>query len=329
MNNAVDCGAQVSCDQKWASQPSPRCQRATQGAMCQLGQWLRLWAARLNLVLLLLFGGAGAGAAQQMNCHVFDDLTTLLHLSEHFLDDIEMGANTGAAKRLSNFLNNTSLVELRVRIVENGFEKISGPTAKFMALQETILRMRAIGGQFKAASAARKLRMRQKLEIYRKELVSLPCMDVHGIWRKAVDTPSQSLISTKAASIGAVLILVLGVVAFVVFDRIQRRISGRKKRFMCRAKCTIQTGGVEEPIEAQIVDISRIGAKIKTDASCPVGHEAELIFPKKKVELPEETLRYESWSFVARVVWRKGEYFGLEFKDVLAKERMKQLISIG
>ncbi|MEP4035895.1 hypothetical protein [Pseudophaeobacter sp.] len=97
------------------------------------------------------------------------------------MDDVETAADTGAANRLSKFLLETTVVELRIRIVKNGFDKISRPTSKLVVLQKTLLNLRASGGQFKAA--ARKLRVRAKLEAYRKELVALPCSDVHGSWR--------------------------------------------------------------------------------------------------------------------------------------------------
>lgn len=262
-----------------------------------------------------------------MNCRVFDDLVSLVHLSEKFLDDVETGADSGAANRLSNFLRETSVVDIRLRIVENGFDKISSPTSKLMALQKTLLRMRSIGGQFKAAEAARKLRIRAKLEVYRKELVTLPCSDVHGIWRRPGDSVSDALVSTKTASIGAVVVLILGVLAFLLFDRMQKRNSGQRKRFVCRADCKVQVEKGEEPAEGQIVDISRLGAKVKTDTICEVGSEVEVFLPKKRMIFPDHSVTYEGWSFLGKVLWCKGEYLGLEFKALLDQDRMDQLIS--
>ncbi len=283
--------------------------------------------ARVLVLLAFALGAAGTANAEELNFSVFNDLTTLVHLSENFLDDVETAANTGAANRLSKFLLETTVVELRIRIVKNGFDKISRPTSKLVALQKTLLNVRASGGQFKAAAAARKLRIRAKLEAYRKELVALPCSDVHGSWRLPGQSFSDALVSTKTASIGGVLVLILGVFAFLLFDRLQKRTSGKKKRFVCRADCKIQINEDEEATEAQIVDISRIGAKVKTESACPVGSEIEVVLPKKRVMFPNETVTIDSWSFVGKIMWSKGDYMGLEFKELMEQDRMDQLIS--
>jgi hypothetical protein len=323
MSDAVDHNAQKEMRRKEGGTISLPLAQAVNRAYRQALPGLR----GLLLSFVLLFAAAAPTAAQQMNCRVFDDLVALVHLSEQFLNDVETGAETGAANRLSNFLRQTSVVDLRIRIVENGFDKISGSTSKIMALQKTLLRMRAIGGQFKAAESARKLRIRSKLEAYRKELVTLPCSDVHGVWRKPGESVNDALVSTQTASIGAVMVLILGVFAFLLFDRIQKRNSGKRKRFLCRADCKMQIEEDEPLVEAQIVDISRIGAKVKTEALGAVGSEVEITFPKKRMIFPDHTVTYEAWSLVGKVMWCKGDYLGLEFKEVLSQERMDQLIS--
>ncbi|WP_281955730.1 PilZ domain-containing protein [Pseudophaeobacter arcticus] len=285
--------------------------------------------ARFLLLVALFLGGAGATSAQEMNCRVFDDLTTLVHLSEDFLDNVETGADTGAANRLSNFLRKTPVVELRLLIVENGFEKISTPTAKLVALQKTILKMRSIGGQFKAAEAARKLRVRDKLEVYRKELVALPCGEVNGFWRTAGETVSEALVTSKTAGIGALMVLILGVVAFVLFDRMRQKKSDIQKRFVCRIDCKVKAGKEEEDAEARIVDVSRIGAKVKTETVYKVGSEIEVVLPRKRINFPDHAVTYDSWSFVGKIVWSKGDYLGLEFTELMEQDRLKQLISVS
>ncbi|MEP2717473.1 PilZ domain-containing protein [Pseudophaeobacter sp.] len=258
---------------------------------------------------------------------MFDELTTLVHLSEEFLDDVETGADTGAAGRLSQFLRQTPVVDLRMRLSENGFDKISGPTSKYMALQKTLLKIRSIGGQFKAAETARKLRSRAKTDAYRKELVSLPCMDVNGNLRAFGDTSSDFLVSTQTASIGAVSILIFGVIAFILVDRIHKKNSGKKKRFLCSADCHVKAPDQDEKSEAQIVDVSQIGAKVKSEAACSVGGDIEVTIPEKKMVFPEHTVIYDSWTIPARVLWRKGDYLGLEFKGLLEKDHLEQLVS--
>ncbi|MCD9146714.1 PilZ domain-containing protein [Pseudophaeobacter flagellatus] len=257
------------------------------------------------------------------------ELVTLLHLSEQFLDHVESGANPESSVRLAKFINRTPVVDLRLRLAAQGFDKIGGPTAKFLALQKTFLKIKTIGGQFKAASAARKLHLRDKLDTYRRQLVVLPCMDVNGRLIKAGDAASSDfLVSTKTASFGAISILILGVAAFVIFDRIHKTNSRRKKRFICRAACTIGTAGSAEMAEGQIVDVSRLGAKVKSeDLACDVGAELEVHLPKKRLNFSDHTVTYDPWSFMARVLWKNGDYLGLEFREMLAQEYLDQLVA--
>lgn len=297
--------------------------------------WYRQFRAAVFQVIIMtsmsislgLWGSSGS--AREMNCSVFDELATLVHLSELFLDNIESGASPKAPAKLAKFLRTTSVVDLRMRLNDNGLNSISGPTAKFIAQQKTFMKIKTIGGQYKAAEFARKLRMRAKLESYRKELVSLPCLDGNGRSVSGSFSDEEFLISSKAASIGAISILIIGVAAFLVFDRINKIHSRKKKRFVCNASCLVQPPDENAVIEAQIIDVSQIGAKVKSDVTCPVGTEVEVQVPEKTMVYPEHSVTYASWSIPARVLWRNGNYFGIEFKTLMPRDHLDQLVITG
>lgn len=275
----------------------------------------------------VMLGGSGRSAASESECAVFDDLATLVHLSELLLDNVEVGANPKAAGQLGKFLGRTSVVDLRLELEENGFGTISAPTAKFIALQKALLKIRSIGGQFKASEAARKMQLRRKLNQYRQQLVALPCYTGQRDGAKRAGTAADSLISSKTASIGAIFLLIVGVIAFLVFDRINKINSRKKKRYICNADCLVHNSQQNELIEAQIVDVSQIGAKVKSEATCPVGAEVEVNVPEKKLVFSEHTITYASWSIPARVLWRNGNYFGLEFKGLMGVDHLDQLVA--
>lgn len=292
--------------------------------------WRRIFQfVAVTLLSISLGVWSTAASAREMNCSVFDELATLVHLSELFLDNIESGANPKAAAKLTKFLNVTSVVDLRMRLNDNGLNSISGPTAKFIAQQKTMLKIRAIGGQFKASESARKLRMRAKLEAYRRDLVSLPCLDGNGRSVLGSFSDEDSLVSSKVASIGAISILIIGVAVFLIFDRINKINSRKKKRFVCNASCLVQPPNEEEIIEAQIIDVSQIGAKVKSEITCAVGSEVEVNIPEKTLVYPEHSITYAGWSIPARVLWRNGNYFGVEFKTLMPKDHLDQLVLTG
>ncbi|MEP1328814.1 PilZ domain-containing protein [Pseudophaeobacter sp.] len=295
----------------------------------RLGRIARSCIAVWLISAFLLLGGGNPALARDMNCTVFDELATLVHLSELFLDNVETGANPKARAKLTRFLKNTSVVELRMRLNDNGLNSISGATSKFMAQQKTLLKIRAIGGQFKAAETARKLRLRAKLDAYRRELVALPCLDGNGRSVVGTFTDENYLVSSKVASIGAITVLLLGVAAFLIFDRINKLNSRKKKRFVCNASCLVHPADQEEVIEAQIIDVSQLGAKVKSEVTCPVGAEVEVNVPEKTLVYPDHSVTYAGWSIPARVLWRNGNYFGVEFKTLMERAQLDQLVQAG
>lgn len=295
----------------------------------QLGRFARRCVALWAISVFVVLGAGNPATAREMNCAVFDELATLVHLSELFLDNVETGANPKARDLLTRFLKGTSVVNLRMRLNDNGLDSISGPTSKFIAQQKTLLKIRTIGGQFKAAETARKLRMRDKLKAYRRELVALPCLDGNGRSVAGTFSDENFLISSKAASFGAITILLFGVAAFLIFDRLNKINSRKKKRFICNASCLVQAANEEQVIEAQIIDVSQLGAKVKSEVTCPVGAEVEVNVPEKTLVFPDHSITYAGWSIPARVLWRNGNYFGLEFRTLMQRDHLDQLVQAG
>ena len=288
--------------------------------------------ARFLAALCFVLLGATPLTAREMNCAVFDDLATLVHLSELFLDNIETGSNSKARAKLQKFMNETSVVQLRMQLNENGMNILSGPTATFYAQQQTLLKIRTVGGQFKAAATARKLRMRDKLEAYREELVATPCLGKSQRVRGTLGTTrsaEEHLVSTEVASVGAISILIIGVIAFIIFDRINKINSRKKKRYLCNADCVVLHADNEErdPIQAQIVDVSQMGAKVKAEEVCDIGAEIEVTIPERRMVFPTHTITYEGWSIPGTVLWKNGNYFGVEFEKLMPEDNLNQLVS--
>ncbi|MGR3622231.1 hypothetical protein, partial [Pseudophaeobacter sp.] len=55
--------------------------------------------------------------------------------------------------------------------------------------------------------------------------------------------------------------------------------------------------------------------------------EVEVNVPEKKLVFSEHTITYASWSIPARVLWRNGNYFGLEFKGLMGVDHLDQLVA--
>lgn len=290
------------------------------------------WGSSVLAAFVFLVLGSTPLAAREMNCAVFDELATLVHLSELFLDNVETGANPRAQKKLEKFLRETPIVQLRMQLNENGMNILSTPTASFYAKQQTLLKIRKLGGQFKAAETARKLRLREKLNTYREELVATPCLGksqrVRGT-KGSNAAGAEHLVSTEVASVGAISVLILGVIAFIIYDRISKINSRKKKRYLCNADCIVlyQDDEERDPFDAQIVDVSQIGAKVKSEVVCNVGEEIEVTFPDKKLVFPTHTITYDGWSIPGTVLWKNGNYFGVEFEKLMPMDSLKQLTS--
>lgn len=285
----------------------------------------RFLPALLPVLMLCLL--PGKSVAEDPRCVILDDLAAAVHLSELFLEHVETGANSKAPGQLAKLLKSISVAELQLRLNQNGFGKISAPTAKFIALQKTLLKMRKIGGPQKAAEIARTMRYRERLESFRQELAALPCFAGKGRSISGGNDTDDSLISSKTASFSAIFILLAGIGAFLIFDRINKINSRKKKRFLCNASCFVQKTDQDGLIEAQIVDVSMIGAKVKSEATCAVGAEVEVSVPEKKLVFAEHSITYDGWSIVGKVLWRNGNYFGLEFKSVMTQDHLDQLVA--
>ncbi|WP_237028913.1 PilZ domain-containing protein [Phaeobacter porticola] len=269
--------------------------------------------------LLVLVGFVlDAAPVAARDCRIFNQLMTLTLASEELHEYLRTGSNSAAIARMERFLSNTSKTELSRGMKQQGLHDLYKATETLMAQQRTLLNMLAIRDRRGAERTSIKLFARETVAAYRRDLARMPCRRSHNSGLNEGEMGALKAlghISSATAAAGSLGLVAIGALCFIIYERRMTILRRRRKRYSCNLDCTLRCNN--EEAEATLLDISQEGAKIKSVMACSVGDVIAL-------DLPDGAPKIDLGS---RVQWSNANYFGVNFKEKLPREAVKDLTS--
>lgn len=261
----------------------------------------------------------GAAAAARPTCLLQSDLVMLQHEARGFLEFLKSGADPAEARQLEHWLDDHPEVALSMQLRRTGMEGFEPITMQLISQQKGLLEIYRQHGLAKAGASAERLEAAALLEEFASRIIPLPC-DF---------TPLENLKDSTAAGMGRIkglsqetaiassfLVVVLGAGGAFLAERIARRQRRRRRRHPCSLPCTLQCGPYRLP--AKLVDISRLGAKVRIwDRS---GTPLTAMRSEIKAMVPV------LGEVAAQVPWQTSDYVGLKFTRPLSQEDLQALL---
>lgn len=265
---------------------------------------------RVSVFLLMLLLRATSAHAEYKNCLSLGQVTSLVFASEAYLNYLETGKGPRAATTMDQLLAKTSTVSLRRSLDKAGFNSISLATEEVIVLQRALVELEKRANREKAAKTAARAQAREKLSSYRKKVARLGCLDALDGNRDGTGAAEDSVeVSQEAVQLFGFVVMaaLIGAVIYIRKARIRQR---RAKRRPCHLSCSLFLSNRMH--EALIVDVSQLGAKVKTEADCRKGDIVSLkIFGK---------------SVVSRIMWENPHFVGITYQEPLSSSFLSEAL---
>ncbi|MEW2913349.1 PilZ domain-containing protein [Leisingera sp. JC11] len=259
---------------------------------------MRKWlpTAAVLLTLSLLPGRAEAA------CPVHQDLSDLNRASAGFLSYLETGQGAYYVQQLNSWIGANPPAPLTQRMRAVGIQQVEPGTLKLMQQNTVLLQMLSSQGRQATLEGARHLGIFELQSEYGTLVEALPCDQIKedGFGSKLVAINANDARQRQQiinAAIAWVSFLVLGGSVLYFLDRIGIRKIRRTKRYPCAVPCVLQAGG--RTVRAQLVDLSRAGAKVHPDTQCNASGRV--------------TLSFGGYTMQAQVRWKTADYIGVQF----------------
>lgn len=273
--------------------------------------------------LALAAGSPAAAAAptsSRATCMLLSDLALMQYQMRKFHDMLKTGSGTGEARRLHHWLDDHPQVELRIRMRRAGLQNFERATLDLMTRHKGLLEIHRRHGPAKALAEAERLGTDARLQTYAARILPLPCN-----FAPSEDTPGAALsglgrlkdLPQEAAIAGSLLTLILGAAAAGLMQRLARRRLRLSRRHPCALPCILDCGG--HRFEARIVDISRLGAKVR------VGLEDGQPVPLIRGDVTAAVAGLPP--IEAQTSRQDHDYVGIKFSRRLARAELKKLLN--
>lgn len=267
-----------------------------------------------------LLTDAGAAAASRATCMLQSDLVMFQHEARGFLEHLRTGNDPGKARQLQHWLEDHPVVSLRMSMRRAGMEMYEPLATRLITQQKGLLEVYRRQGQAKAETSAKRLGTAALLEEFAARIIPLPC-DFSPERAQTADRASGMGpvrgISQETAVVSSLSALLLASGGLLLAERLARRHRRRRRRFPCSLPCSLKSGSLL--LRAKLVDISRMGAKIR------VWHLPGTPLPASKCEV---TVTFpELGDIRAQVTWQSADYVGLKFSRQITGENLRTLRS--
>ncbi|MBE1284736.1 MAG: hypothetical protein GJ676_15600 [Rhodobacteraceae bacterium] len=263
------------------------------------------------VVLLTPVPAKAAAERQRENCKVQTQLLVLLSEAENFLKNLDTGKDPQAADKMRKRLDETPVADLMRSVKAAGIESAGGATLTLMNHLHTVSGTYQHVGREKARRVAANLGTRAALSEYKSVIVPLPCGDDAGDFRtNQTGLGTSPKIAIPQLSVLVTLsLLALGMLLHFAEKR-QTAIDRRAHRIPCLIPCTVQSPKGRHP--AEIVDISQLGAQIKTLSEYKPGSRIIIYFGNHFL--------------TGTVRWHNSNYSGVEFEDRLSVANLSAIL---
>ena len=280
-------------------------------AIDSMNRLFHLFALHLAALLLVLTQSASARA--QDDCQINSWLVTTYHHSLAFSQSLEQGSPQEAAVTLENHLALFSITSVRLSMRENGLADSEKLINKLIRTQNILLQVFALSGPQKTLLTAAKLGQGQMLDEVQKIVSAMRC-PADPTWHPAEVGDS---LGTSGAAIPASYLTLIILVALIVATLLTRQImkySARKQRQAKRHVCNIHARFLHSNarFDAKIVDISREGAKLRTETPKPGTVKCSVIL------LGHDT--------PAQIRWSNKTFTGVTFRHPLSADMLDTLL---
>ncbi|KIC08338.1 pilus assembly protein PilZ [Leisingera sp. ANG-M1] len=257
-------------------------------------QWLAISA-------FLMAAGLFSGPVSA-SCAVHQDLSNLHRASKGFLTYLSTGQGAYHVQQLQSWLRSHQPQPLRQRMRAVGIQSVEAGTLQLLQQQKALLQILSSQGRTAAMESARHMGVHDLAQEFGIQVEALPCDRVKetGNGSKLVAVAADDARQRQQminAAIAWISFLVLGGSILYFLDRIGIRRIRRTKRYPCAVPCTFQAG--PKTVQAQLVDLSRAGAKVRPDVHCEVSGRV--------------TLSFGGYTVPAQVRWQTADYFGVSF----------------
>lgn len=259
---------------------------------------MRQW---LQTAVFLVIAGLLPGQAAA-SCAVHQDLSNLHRATKGFLSYLSSGQGAFNVPRLQSWLSENPPAALRKRMRAVGIQTAEPGTLELIRQHKVLLQVLAAQGRSTAGETARLMNIHMLAAQVGGQLEALPCDQSKdpGTGSKLVAVAATDAHQREQiinAAIAWVSFLVLGGSVLYFLDRIGIRKIRRTKRYPCAVPCVVQAG--RRSVRAQLVDLSRAGAKVHPDTPGE--------FPGRV------TLRFGGHTVEAQVRWQTADYIGVKF----------------
>ncbi len=275
----------------------------------------------LSIAPAVICGSAGlAAASSRATCMLQSDLTLMQHEMRQFLEFLQSGREDGQARQLRNWMQDHPAVPLRMRMRRAGMGAYEPITMRLITQQKGLLEVYRFHGRERAEISAGRLGAQVLLEEFSSQVIPLPCdfAPTELQTGQAKAGLGQLLPYRRTTAIASTLLaLILGAAGLFLAERVTRKRLRLTRRYHCSLPCTLHCNQRRYP--AKIVDISRVGAKIRV-----LEQSQEPQFEIKEdvcVSVPGVA------SFDAQVLWQNADYFGVKFNAKLLRAELKALLN--
>ncbi|CUI01018.1 PilZ domain-containing protein [Leisingera aquaemixtae] len=261
---------------------------------------------------------AAAPSSSRATCMLLSDLVLMQYQMRKFHDMLKAGTDTGEARRLHHWLSDHPQVDLRIRLRRAGLQNFERSTLDLITRHKGLLEIHRRHGPGKAEAEAKRLGTDARLQSYSARILPLPCNYV-----PPEDSAGGALsglgqlkrLPQEAVITGSLLTLILGAAAGVLAQRLARRRLRLSRRHPCALPCFLECG--DHRFEARIVDISRLGAKVR------VGLEDGQPVPLIKGDVTASVTGLPP--IEAQTIRQDHDYVGIKFSSRLARAELKRL----
>jgi len=266
----------------------------------------------LCLCVLWLPTTSHAQNDDRVACAVQEQLFRLMTDAGSFLSYIESGSPVSAVEDFEKTLAKFTTGNVRTKLAASGLESTVTQTFSLLSKQRKILDKLKQEGPAAARETALKLRARNQLASFRKQIVPLPCDATERNSRQGANTLSQSesLPIGEISVIATVSLLALAAI-FTLLDRREKLKKRRWKRHACSLECV--TRCADGFHLAQVVDISQVGAKLRIDCTCQPGERIDI--------------GLSGTEYAAKVIWHNSNFAGIAFRRRISLAQLRKLLT--
>ena len=250
-------------------------------------------------------------AAIANECNVHNKLIKLVLYSEQFLDELATANHPEAPELLGSFLFANPTLVLRAEMARAGLEKFEKQAIKIVTEQKILLDLQRFVGRKNTEQRAIKMRAHQTLAKFRRRIASALC-NSNGSFGYAESNHAENKMLSSQTAVSLLAFFAMLVFALLYLIELRNKIKRRKsKRYPCNLECTYSLSNRAH--EAVIVDISCLGAKLKTDIECSPGDTANI--------------KVGNVNLNVHVQWQNPTYMGVNFAKEFPIDILQRILT--